>query len=63
MVKAAKIDWPMDGANCAGVPMVPKLNKKALDILELTPYGESPLRICEFPIGVIKEEKQQNVIK
>ena len=63
MVRAAKIDWPMDGANCAAVPMVPKLNKKALDFLELTPYGESPLRICEFPIGVIKEEKQQNVIK
>lgn len=63
MVKAAKIDWSMDGDNCAAVPMAPKLNKKALDIVDLVPYGEAPLRICEFPIGAIKEEKQQNVIK
>ena len=28
----------------------------ALDILELTPYGESPLRIVEFPIGVLRDE-------
>ena len=56
MVKAAKIDWPMDGANCAPVPMVPKLSRSALDILELTPYGESPLRIVEFPIGVLRDE-------
>ena len=56
MVKAAKIDWPMDGANCAPVPMVPKLSRSALDILELVPYGESPLRIVEFPIGVLREE-------
>lgn len=55
MVKSAKIDWPMDGANCAPVPMVPKLARSALDILELTPYGESPLRISEFPIGVLKD--------
>ena len=57
MVKCAKIDWTMDGGNCAAVPMVPKLNKEALDIVELVPYGDAPLRICEFPIGVIKEEK------
>ena len=28
---------------------------------ELVPYGDSPLRICEFPIGVVKEEKQKEV--
>jgi len=61
MVKAAKIDWPMDGANCAAVPMVPQFHKKSLDILELVPYGDSPLRICCFPIGVVKEEKQKDV--
>ena len=59
MVKCAKIDWAMDGGSCAPVPMVPKLNKSALDIAELVPYGDAPLRICEFPIGVIKEEKQK----
>lgn len=60
MVKSAKIDWPMDGANCAPVPMVPKLSKNALDILELMPYGESPLRIAEFPIGVLHSDAEEN---
>ena len=61
MVKCARIEWPMDGANCAAVPMVPKFNKELLDIVELVPYGDAPLRICEFPIGVVKEEKQKEV--
>ncbi len=56
MVKSAKIDWPMDGANCAPVPMVPMLSRSALDILELVPYGEAPLRIAEFPIGVLRDD-------
>lgn len=63
MVKAAEIDWAMDGASCASVPMAPKLEKSAQDILELVPYGEAPLRISEFPIGTIKEDKQKNIIK
>jgi hypothetical protein len=61
MVKAAKIDWNMDGASCAAVPMVPQFHKKSLDIMELVPYGDSTLRICCFPIGVVKEEKQKDV--
>ena len=61
MVKAAKIDWPMDGASCAPVPMAPRFHKNALDIIELVPYGEAPLRICCFPLGSVKEEKQKEV--
>jgi hypothetical protein len=61
MVKAAKIDWPMDGANCAAVPMAPRFAREVLDIAELVPYGEAPLRICEFPIGSVKEEKQKEI--
>lgn len=61
MVKAAKIDWPMSGASCASVPMVPQFKRESMDILELMPYGESPLRITEFPIGVIKEDKPKEV--
>lgn len=61
MVKAAKIDWPMDGCNCAPVPMAPHFDKNVLDIAELVPYGEAPLRICEFPLGAVKEEKPKNV--
>lgn len=62
MVKAAKIDWPMDGANCAAVPMAPRFAKTALDILELVPYGEAPLRICCFPLGAVKEDKQKEIM-
>lgn len=61
MVKAAKIDWPMDGANCAAVPMAPRFAKTALDILELVPYGEAPLRITCFPLGAVKEDKQKEI--
>ena len=62
MVKAAKIDWPMDGANCAAVPMAPRFAKTALDILELVPYGEAPLRITCFPLGAVKEDKQKEIM-
>ena len=57
MVKAAKIDWPMEMGSCAAVPMAPRFSRNALDILELVPYGSAPLRICEFPYGSLREEK------
>ena len=34
---------------------------RALDILELIPYGDAALRICCFPIGAIKEDKQKEM--
>lgn len=62
MVKAAKIDWPMEGASCAPVPMAPRFAKNSLDILELVPYGEAPLRICEFPLGTVREDKPSQIV-
>ena len=61
MVRAAAIDWQMNGASCAAVPMAPQLRRDALDILELIPYGDAALRICCFPIGAIKEDKQKEM--
>ena len=61
MVKAAKVEWASDGANCAAVPMVPQLSKKNVDIIELVPYGDAGLRITEFPMGVVREEKPKTL--
>ncbi len=61
MVKAAKIEWNEDNGSAAPVPMAPRFEKEMLDILELVPYGEAPLRICEFPLGTVRVEKQKEI--
>ena len=62
MIKAAYIDWQKDGADCASVPMAPKINKESLEILELVPYGDAALRVTEFPMGALKEEKTKEIL-
>lgn len=56
LVKAAPVDWPMDGAVCASVPMVPALSEQNTQVIELVPYGSTGLRISQFPVGVVKPE-------
>ena len=51
LVKAVSVDWPMDGGNCANVPMVPQVDAGKAQVIELVPYGMTGLRISQFPMG------------
>ena len=51
LAKAAPVDWPMDGASCASVPMVPVVDEDDASVIELVPYGGTTLRIGQFPLG------------
>ncbi|MBR6767073.1 MAG: glycoside hydrolase family 127 protein [Clostridia bacterium] len=51
LVKVVPVDWPMDGGNCANVPMVPQVDAKKAQVIELVPYGMTGLRISQFPMG------------
>ena len=57
LVKAAPVDWHMDGANCAAVPILPKLNAEDVETIELVPYGGTGLRISQFPQGSVGETR------
>ena len=58
LVKAARIDWPMDGASCAPVPIMPGITEEDVTTLKLVPYGHTGLRISQFPMGIVKAKSE-----
>ncbi len=51
LAKAAPVDWQMDDASCASVPMVPAIRESEARVIELVPFGGTDLRIGQFPLG------------
>lgn len=58
MAKAARIVWPMNGANCANVPIMPGITEEDETTVTLVPYGGTGLRISQFPMAVIKPRNE-----
>lgn len=49
--RAAKVpNWRMEGASCAPVPINPTVSKADLTDITLVPYGDTRLRIAQFPV-------------
>ena len=51
LAKAAPVEWPMDGASGASVPMVPAIRESEARVIELVPFGGTGLRVGQFPLG------------
>lgn len=51
LAKAAPVEWAMDGASAGSVPMAPTPQGPA-QVIELTPFGDTALRIAQFPVAV-----------
>ena len=50
LVKAAKVPtWLQDGLNCQSIPVAPNVEPER-EVIELTPFGTTTLRIAQFPV-------------
>jgi len=57
LAKAVPIDWHLSGANSAPIPILPKLDARETYTVELAPFGWTDLRISQFPIGELRQDK------
>ena len=49
-------EWKKRGANCAPTPVEPLLEKSYTRALCLVPYGDTVLRIAQFPYAALKQD-------
>ncbi|MGI6173742.1 MAG: beta-L-arabinofuranosidase domain-containing protein [Christensenellales bacterium] len=57
LVKAVPIpEWGMKDNSAAPPPIAPAANEKDAQVITLTPYGNSSLRISQFPVAKTHEE-------
>ena len=56
LAKVTQVDWPMDDADAAAVPMAPKAGPRA-QVMELVPFGDTCLRIAQFPVCAMPAAK------
>ena len=50
LVKGIPVEWGMDGACAGSLPMAVKATQPS-DVIELIPYGDTGLRIAQFPVA------------
>ncbi len=48
-------EWGMSGESCAQPPVEPAMGDQAVEEIELIPYGDTCLRISQFPCASAKE--------
>ena len=59
LVKAARVpEWGMNGGNCATTPIMPKVNAERVETIRLVPYGDTGLRVTQFPVADVAQPEE-----
>lgn len=56
LAKAVPVDWSMDLGSAGSIPMAVKTRLNSA-VIELVPFGDTALRIAQFPIATVDEGK------